>query len=83
MSDLTRQFLDLKSPSFDTAELNQLLAFTEDLSEETRRARRAQAVRKVNQEYELWYNQPLIIRTKDTLDRRRTIYLIQRHSDNA
>ena len=83
MSDLTQQFLQLESPSFDTAQLNTMLAFTDDLSEETRRARRAQAVRKVNQEYELWYNQPLIIRTKDTLDRRRTIYVIQRHSDNA
>ena len=83
MSALTQQFLDLEASSLDTAELNVILALTDDLSEETKRARRAQAIRKVNLEYELWFQQALILRTKDKLDRRRTIYVIQRHSDNA
>ena len=83
LSALTQEFLDLEASSLDTIQLNALLALTDDLSEETKRARRAQAIRKVNVEYELLYQQALIVRTKDKLDRRRTIYIIQRHSDSA
>ena len=82
-SQLTQEFVDMQSSTLTTEELNAMLGLTEELSEETRRARRAQAIRKVNQEYEMWFNQPLILRTKDEVDRRRTIYLIQRHSGNA
>ena len=82
-SQLTKGFVDMQTSTLTTEELNAMLGLTEDLSEETRRARRAQAIRKVNQEYEMWFNQPLILRTKDEVDRRRTIYLIQRHSGNA
>ncbi len=82
-SQLTQEFVDMQSSTLTTEELNAMLGLTEELSEETRRARRAQAIRKVNQEYEMWFNQPLILRTKDEVDRRRTIYLILRHSGNA
>ena len=82
-SQLTQEFVDMQSSTLTTEELNAMLGLTEELSEETRRARRAQAIRKVNQEYEMWFSQPLILRTKDEVDRRRTIYLIQRHSGNA
>ncbi|MDA9002032.1 hypothetical protein N9H08_01065 [bacterium] len=83
LSDLTQEFLALEASSLDTLQLNALLSLTDDLSEETKRARRAQAIRKVNAEYDLLFGQSLIVRTKDKLDRRRTIYIIQRHSGSA
>ena len=83
LSLLTRNFLDSDMRELDTAALNAFLGLDGDLSEETRRSRRAQAVRQVNQEYRLYSGQDLIYRVKDPNDRRRTTYFIRPDSGNA
>jgi len=78
-----RSFLESKSDTLDTQQLNMLLGLDEEQSEETKRARRAQAIRRVNEEYQLRYGVDLIERKKDVADRRRTTYIIRRHSNSA
>lgn len=82
-SPLLRSFLESKSDTLDTQQLNMLLGLDEEQSEETKRARRAQAIRRVNEEYQLRYGVDLIERKKDVADRRRTTYIIRRHSNSA
>ena len=60
-----------------TAEFNQYLHLGADLSEESKRARRAQFIRDVNREYQLKHSCDLISREKDPEDRRRTYYVIR------
>lgn len=83
LSLLTRNFLDSEVQEMDTAALNAFLGLDGDLSEETRRSRRAHAVRQVNQEYRLFCGQDLIYRVKDPGDRRRTTYFIKPGSESA
>ena len=83
LSLLTRNFLDSEVREMDTATLNAFLGLDGDLSEETRRSRRAHAVRQVNQEYRLYCGQDLIHRVKDPGDRRRTTYFIKPGSESA
>jgi len=59
------------------------LGLENEQSQETKRARRAQAIRLVNQEYRMRYGMDLIERVRDEQDRRRTVYLIKRHSGSA
>lgn len=83
MSPLTASFLSCGKKFMDTAEINAFLGLDEDTSEESKRSRRAQAIRMVNQEYQMGFGQDLIVREKDSIDRRRTTYFIRPHSDSA
>lgn len=83
MSPLVSAFLNCGKVKMDTTEFNALIELDEDSSEESKRSRRAQVIRQVNQEYMLVYGQELITRQKDPVDRRRTNYIIRPYSDNA
>lgn len=83
LSPQVRQFLDCGLDRLDTDSLNRLLGLELEQSQETKRARRAQAIRLVNQEYRMRYGVDLIHRNRDENDRRRTTYLIKRHSGSA
>ena len=80
---LTSRFILEGEGEMDTAKLNAFLGLDVDQSEETKRARRAQCIRDVNQEYKLVYGVELIHRKRDEADRRRTTYIIQPHSESA
>lgn len=82
-SELTRMFIALGNRQMDTIELNAFLDLDTEQSEETKRARRAQAIRDVNREYNLFYGVDLIERIKDASDRRRTTYIIRPDSGTA
>ena len=60
-----------------TEEFNEHLGLGSDLSEESKRARRAQFIRDLNREYQLKHGTDLICREKDPEDRRRTYYIIR------
>ena len=83
MSPMVSAFLNCGKVKMDTTEFNALIGLDEDSSEESKRSRRAQVIRQVNQEYMLIYGQELITRQKDSVDRRRTNYIIRPYSDNA
>lgn len=83
LSALVRKFLDSGLDKLDTDSLNRLLGLEIEQSQETKRARRAQAIRLVNQEYRMRYGVDLIHRVRDENDRRRTTYVIKRHSGSA
>ena len=83
LSPTVLKFHSLGPISMDTEEVNALLNLGDDLTGETKRARRAQAIRQVNQEYALRYGVDLIRRERHEADRRRTTYVIQPYSDNA
>lgn len=61
-------------------ELNLHLNMRENVSAESRRARRAQFIRDVNREYQARHGVDLIFRERDEHDRRRTNYVIRPHS---
>jgi len=82
-SQLTKRFVAFGEGVMDTAQLNKFLGLDAEQSEETKRSRRAQAIREVNNEYRVFHGQILIVREQDKADRRRTNYLIQPCSDNA
>ena len=73
----------LPERTLGTEELNAHIGIQEDSSSEAKRARRAQFIRDINQEYELRYGKTLISRDKDPNDRRRTVYVITPHSSSA
>lgn len=73
----------LPERTLGTEELNAHIGIQEDSSSEAKRARRAQFIRDINQEYELRYGKSLISRDKDPNDRRRTVYVITPHSSSA
>ena len=73
----------LPERTLGTEELNAHIGIQEDSSSEAKRARRAQFIRDINQEYELRYGKALISRDRDPNDRRRTVYVITPHSGNA
>lgn len=83
LSPLVLKFLEYNHDILDTDSLNRLLGLENEQSQETKRARRAQAIRLVNQEYRMRYGTDLIERVRDEQDRRRTVYLIKRHSGSA
>ena len=83
VSPMVLRFHSLGPITMDTEEVNALLHLGDDLTGETRRARRAQAIRQVNQEYTMRYGVELIRRERHEADRRRTIYVIQPYSGNA
>ena len=83
LSPTVLKFHSLGPISMDTEEVNALLNLGDDLTGETKRARRAQAIRQVNQEYALRYGVDLIRRERHEADRRRTTYVIQPYSGNA
>ncbi len=62
-----------------SAELNAHLELDNQLSSESRRARRAQFIREVNREYQRCHGVDLIFREQDSNDRRRTHYVIRPH----
>ncbi len=76
---MVRKLLDSGEDVLDTEALNRLLGLEFEQSQETKRARRAQAIRLVNQEYRMHCGMDLIQRVRDEQDRRRTVYLIKRH----
>ena len=82
-SVLTSKFIRGGAGEMDTAQLNEFLGLDMEQSVETIRARRAQCIRDVNQEYKLVYGVDLIIRKRDEVDRRRTTYVIQPYSGSA
>ncbi|MCH1581872.1 MAG: hypothetical protein L7S63_02020 [Flavobacteriales bacterium] len=83
LSPVVLKFHSLGPIQMDTEEVNALLDLGDDLTGETKRARRAQAIRQVNQEYVLRYGANLIRRERHKADRRRTTYVIQPYSGNA
>ena len=83
MSPMATAFLNCGKETLDTSEFNAFIGLDEDSSEESKRSRRAQIIRQVNQEYQLLHGQELITRQKDPIDRRRTTYIIRPYSNNA
>ena len=66
-----------------TEEVNQFLDLGEEVSSESKRAKRAQFIRDVNRIYQMRHGKDMIVREKDLNDRRRTIYVIHPHSGTA
>ena len=66
-----------------TEEINQFLALGDDVSSESKRAKRAQFIRDVNRMYRMRHGSDMIVREKDLNDRRRTIYVIHPHLETA
>ena len=66
-----------------TDELNDFLRLGQDVSSESKRAKRAQFIRDVNRVYQMRHGKEMIVREKDLNDRRRTIYVIHPCSDIA
>lgn len=80
LSMLARGLHDLGDVELDTAEFNRMLGLEDVASEESIRAKRANLIRDINREYDLFFQQELIQRRKDPMDKRRTLYLITPHS---
>ena len=66
-----------------TEELNEFLLLGQDVSSESKRAKRAQFIRDVNRVYQMRHGKDMIAREKDLNDRRRTIYVIHPYSGTA
>ena len=66
-----------------TEELNDFLELGQDVSSESKRAKRAQFIRDVNRVYQMRHGKEMIVREKDLNDRRRTIYVIHPCSGTA
>lgn len=66
-----------------TEEVNQFLDLGEEVSSESKRAKRAQFIRDVNRVYQMRHGKDMIVREKDLNDRRRTIYVIHPRSGTA
>lgn len=66
-----------------TEEVNDFLQLGQDVSAESKRAKRAQFIRDVNRVYQMRYGKDMIVREKDLNDRRRTIYVIHPCSGTA
>ena len=66
-----------------TEEVNDFLQLGQDVSAESKRAKRAQFIRDVNRVYQMRYGNDMIVREKDLNDRRRTIYVIHPCSGTA
>ena len=66
-----------------TEELNDFLQLGQDVSSESKRAKRAQFIRDVNRVYQMRHGKEMIVREKDLNDRRRTIYVIHPCSGTA
>ena len=66
-----------------TEELNDFLLLGQDVSSESKRAKRAQFIRDVNRVYQMRHGKDMIAREKDLNDRRRTIYVIHPYSGTA
>ena len=63
--------------------MNQFLDLGEEVSSESKRAKRAQFIRDVNRIYQMRHGKDMVVRQKDLNDRRRTIDVIHPHSGTA
>ena len=63
--------------------MNQFLDLGEEVSSESKRAKRAQFIRDVNRIYQMRHGKDMVVREKDLNDRRRTIDVIHPHLGTA
>ena len=80
---LIQELEQLGARIMSTEEVNQFLDLGEEVSSESKRAKRAQFIRDVNRVYQMRHGKNMIVRERDLNDRRRTIYVIHPRSGTA